>query len=176
MSVATAAAAAGGLEQEDDTGVAEVKVAMPFTLKKQLMTDWENVTQEPKRLVKLPRELTAADVMSQYMTSKADRSTAPQIARAQELIDGVRIYFDKVSMSDLLLYGCCFIAVVDGDDVDCCCCCCFLAAAGVDVVVAVDYAVAVVVDMMLCLLVVLMLMSAVAVDDVGRCGWFLSLW
>ena len=87
------------LEQEDDTGVAEVKVAMPFTLKKQLMTDWENVTQEPRRLVKLPRELTAANVMSQYMESKADRSTPPQIARAQELIDGVRIYFDKVRMS-----------------------------------------------------------------------------
>ena len=103
--VVSAAAAAGGIDQEDDTGVAEVKVAMPFTLKKQLVTDWENVTQEPKRLVKLPRELTAADVMSQYMTSKADRSTAPQIARAQELIDGVRIYFDKVRMSDLLLYG-----------------------------------------------------------------------
>ena len=88
----------GGGEQEDDTGVAEVKVAMPFTLKKQLMTDWENVTQEPRRLVKLPRELTAADVMSQYMESKADRSTPPQIARAQELIDGVRIYFDKVRL------------------------------------------------------------------------------
>ena len=82
-------------EQEDDTGVAEVKVAMPFTLKKQLVTDWENVTQEPRRLVKLPRELTAADVMKQYMDSKANRSTQQQTARAQELMDGVRIYFDK---------------------------------------------------------------------------------
>lgn len=69
---------------------------MPFTLKKQLVTDWENVTQEPRRLVKLPRELTAADVMSQYMDSKAKRSTPQQTARAQELMDGVRIYFDKV--------------------------------------------------------------------------------
>lgn len=83
-------------EQEDDTGVAEVKVTMPFTLKKQLVTDWENVTQEPRRLVKLPRELTAADVMKQYMDSKANRSTTQQTARAQELMDGVRIYFDKV--------------------------------------------------------------------------------
>lgn len=85
--------------QEDDAGVAEVKVAMPFTLKKQLVTDWENVTHEPRRLVKLPREVTAADVMSQYMEGKAKRSTAQQTARAQELMDGVRIYFDKVSMS-----------------------------------------------------------------------------
>lgn len=69
---------------------------MPFTLKKQLVTDWENVTQEPRRLVKLPRELTAADVMSQYMDNKAKRSTPQQTARAQELMDGVRIYFDKV--------------------------------------------------------------------------------
>lgn len=69
---------------------------MPFTLKKQLVTDWENVTQEPRRLVKLPRELTAADVMAQYMESKANRSTPQQTARAQELMDGVRIYFDKV--------------------------------------------------------------------------------
>ena len=82
-------------EQEDDAGVAEVKVTMPFTLKKQLVTDWENITQEPRRLVRLPRELTAADVMKQYMDSKAN-STPQQIARAQELMDGVRIYFDKV--------------------------------------------------------------------------------
>lgn len=81
--------------QEDDTGVAEVKVAMPFTLKKQLVADWEHVTQEPRRLVKLPRELTAADVMSNYMESKAKRSTPQQTARAQELMDGVRVYFDK---------------------------------------------------------------------------------
>lgn len=84
-------------EQEDDTGVAEVKVAMPFTLKKQLVTDWENVTQEPRRLVRLPRDPTAADVMKQYMDSKANRSTQQQTARAQELMDGVRIYFDKVT-------------------------------------------------------------------------------
>lgn len=88
---------------------------MPFTLKKQLVTDWENVTQEPQRLVKLPRELTAADVMAQYMESKANRSTPQQTARAQELMDGVRIYFDKVGASrtgsrwlrdnDLLSFG-----------------------------------------------------------------------
>ena len=83
-------------EQEDDTGIAEVKVAMPFTLKKQLVIDWENITQEPRRLVKLPRELNAVDVMAQYMDSKAKRSTPTQMARAQELMDGVRIYFDKV--------------------------------------------------------------------------------
>lgn len=71
---------------------------MPFTLKKQLVTDWENVTQEPRRLVQLPRELTAADVMLRYMHSKAERSTAQQTARAQELMDGVRIYFDKVKL------------------------------------------------------------------------------
>lgn len=91
-------------EQEDDTGVAEVKVAMPFTLKKQLVTDWENVTQEPRRLVKLPRELTAADVMKQYMDSKANRSTPQQMARAQELMDGVRIYFDKARPGDRLSF------------------------------------------------------------------------
>lgn len=87
-------------QQEDDTGVAEVKIALPFTLKKQLLTDWENVTQEPRRLVKLPRELTAADVMAQYMESKAKRSTPAQTARAQELMDGVRNFFDKVGTGE----------------------------------------------------------------------------
>eukprot|EP00903_Cladosiphon_okamuranus_P007568 g7342.t1 len=91
-------------DTEDDTGVAEVKVAMPFTLKKQLVTDWENVTQEPRRLVKLPREKTAADVMNDYMESKANRSSTPQqMARARELMDGVRIYFDK-ALPLILLY------------------------------------------------------------------------
>ncbi|CAN0375319.1 unnamed protein product [Ascophyllum nodosum] len=90
------------LETEDDTGIAEVKVAMPFTLKKQLVIDWENITQEPRRLVKLPRELNAVDVMAQYMDSKAKRSTPTQMARAQELMDGVRIYFDKALPLTLL--------------------------------------------------------------------------
>lgn len=84
---------------------------MPFTLKKQLVTDWENVTQEPRRLVKLPRELTAANVMSQYMEAKAKRSTPAQTARAQELMDGVRIYFDKVLVRMLLRYNMLFPAV-----------------------------------------------------------------
>lgn len=69
---------------------------MPFTLKKQLIADWENITQEPRRLVRLPRELTAARVMANYMENKAKRSTPQQTARAQELMDGVRIHFDKV--------------------------------------------------------------------------------
>ncbi|CAM9432310.1 unnamed protein product [Ectocarpus fasciculatus] len=90
-------------DTEDDSGVTEVKVAMPFTLKKQLVTDWEHVTQEPRRLVKLPRELTAANVMAQYMESKANRGTPQQTARAQELMDGVRIYFDK-ALPLILLY------------------------------------------------------------------------
>lgn len=86
--------------------MAEVKVAMPFTLKKQLVTDWEHVTQEPRRLVRLPRESTVADVMSQYMESKAKRSTPPQTSRAQELMDGVRIYFDKVRTDGLGAFPC----------------------------------------------------------------------
>lgn len=81
--------------QEDDTGVAEVKVAMPFTLKKQLIMDWERVTHD-RRFVKLPRELTAAEVLSNYVETKVKRSTPQQSARAQELMDGVRLYFDKV--------------------------------------------------------------------------------
>ncbi|CAM9930936.1 unnamed protein product, partial [Choristocarpus tenellus] len=69
---------------------------MPFTLKKQLVTDWESVTQEPWRLVKLPREITASQVMERYMESKVKRGSTQQAARYQELIDGLRIYFDKV--------------------------------------------------------------------------------
>lgn len=86
--------------QEDDTGLAEVKVAMPFTLKKQLVTDWERVTQD-RRFVKLPRELTAAEVLANYVETKVKRSTPQQTARAQELMDGVRVYFDKVREGQL---------------------------------------------------------------------------
>lgn len=69
---------------------------MPFTLKKQLVTDWQHITQD-RRLVALPRELTAAAVMSRYMETKATRgATQQQTLRAQELMDGVRTYFDKV--------------------------------------------------------------------------------
>jgi hypothetical protein len=48
--------------QEDDAGEAQVKLPMPFNLKKQLVDDWENITREPQMLVKLPRNPTVAQV------------------------------------------------------------------------------------------------------------------
>ena len=45
-------------ELEDDAGEAVVKLTIPFSLKKQLVDDWENVTREPRHLVPLPRKPT----------------------------------------------------------------------------------------------------------------------
>lgn len=77
--------------QEDDT----IEVVMPFAVKKQLVTDWEHMTQEPGNLVKLPRELTAADVMAKHTESKPTRFTPEQNAPPQELIDDFRLFFYK---------------------------------------------------------------------------------
>mmetsp|Transcript_4193 Transcript_4193/g.5406 ORF Transcript_4193/g.5406 Transcript_4193/m.5406 type:complete len:298 (-) Transcript_4193:271-1164(-) len=90
-------------DKEDDSELPQIKLPMPFTLKKQLVDDWEFITQEPKRLVPVPREPTAADVMKQFLEMKERRGNNPHLQRFQELIDGLRIYFDK-ALPLILLY------------------------------------------------------------------------
>eukprot|EP00611_Tribonema_gayanum_P030352 TRINITY_DN840_c1_g1_i1.p1 TRINITY_DN840_c1_g1~~TRINITY_DN840_c1_g1_i1.p1 ORF type:complete len:335 (-),score=139.47 TRINITY_DN840_c1_g1_i1:76-999(-) len=89
---------------EDDSELAQIKLPIPFTLKRQLVQDWENVTQEPRCLLPLPRARTAAHVLDAFIESKRGACTAAQLARFRELVDGLRLYFDR-ALPLILLYA-----------------------------------------------------------------------
>lgn len=93
------------VEPADDGNDPQVKLAMPFTLKKQLVDDWEMVTREPHQLVPLPRTPSAATILAAFLEQKKEKSgtSALQLRRFQELMEGIRMYFDK-ALPLILLY------------------------------------------------------------------------
>ncbi|KAJ4967618.1 hypothetical protein NE237_019467 [Protea cynaroides] len=101
---------ARGKKRKSDSGVEEkdtesmerlVKIQIPSTLKKQLVDDWEFVTQLGK-LVKLPRSPCVDDILKKYLDykSKKDGMVADSIG---EILKGLRCYFDK-ALPVMLLY------------------------------------------------------------------------
>jgi mortality factor 4-like protein 1 len=84
----------------------EVRIAIPDSLKTQLVEDWENVTKNQK-LVILPRETTVLDIlndfreaMSQNQKRRIDGRTDDSL---EEVIQGLLLYFDK-ALGKILLY------------------------------------------------------------------------
>ncbi|GER51357.1 PLC-like phosphodiesterases superfamily protein [Striga asiatica] len=78
-----------------------IKIQIPPTLKKQLVSDWELVTQQNK-LVKLPRSPNVDDILTKYLEyrSKKDGMTTDAVG---EILNGLRSYFDK-ALPSILLY------------------------------------------------------------------------
>ncbi|KAK4749420.1 hypothetical protein SAY87_026869 [Trapa incisa] len=78
-----------------------VKIQIPLTLKKQLVDDWEFVTQQDK-LIKLPRSPTVDDILTSYLDykSKKDAMITDSVG---EVLKGLRCYFDK-ALPAMLLY------------------------------------------------------------------------
>nr|XP_009798553.1 PREDICTED: nuA4 complex subunit EAF3 homolog isoform X2 [Nicotiana sylvestris] len=78
-----------------------VKIQIPSTLKKQLVDDWEFITQQNK-LVKLPRSPTVDDILTKYLEyrSKKDGMMTDSVG---EILNGIRCYFDK-ALPVILLY------------------------------------------------------------------------
>ncbi|XP_020592029.1 protein MRG1 [Phalaenopsis equestris] len=92
-----------GTEEKSSVRSAE-KLAMlqfPPTLKKQLVDDWEFVTQLGK-LVKLPRSPNVDDILKKYLEyrTKKDGMIAESVV---EILKGIRCYFDK-ALPLMLLY------------------------------------------------------------------------
>ncbi|XP_060196043.1 protein MRG1 isoform X3 [Lycium barbarum] len=81
--------------------VVKIQIQIPSTLKKQLVDDWEFITQQNK-LVKLPRSLTVDDILTKYLEyrSKKDGMMADSVG---EILNGIRCYFDK-ALPVILLY------------------------------------------------------------------------
>lgn len=102
-------AAAKGKKRKTNSGVEKdnvsveklVKIQIPSTLKKQLVDDWEFVTQQNK-LVKLPRSPNVDGILAKYLEyrTKKDGTMADSIG---EILKGLRSYFDK-ALPVILLY------------------------------------------------------------------------
>nr|CAB3446406.1 unnamed protein product [Digitaria exilis] len=73
----------------------------PITLKKQLVDDWEYVTQLGK-LVQLPRSPTVDDILKRYLEHRAKKDNKVNDSYA-EILKGLRCYFDK-ALPAMLLY------------------------------------------------------------------------
>jgi mortality factor 4-like protein 1 len=73
----------------------------PLTLKKQLVDDWEYVTQLGK-LVKLPRSPTVDEILKKYLEHRAKKDSKINDSYA-EILKGLRCYFDK-ALPAMLLY------------------------------------------------------------------------
>ncbi|XP_038720273.1 protein MRG1 isoform X2 [Tripterygium wilfordii] len=90
-----------GVEKENISGEKLVKIQIPSPLKKQLVDDWEFVTQQDK-LVELPRLPNVDDILKKYLEyrSKKDGMMTDSIG---EILKGIRCYFDK-ALPMMLLY------------------------------------------------------------------------
>ncbi|XP_021829742.1 protein MRG1 isoform X2 [Prunus avium] len=78
-----------------------VKIQIPPTLRKQLVDDWEFISQQDK-LVKLPRSPTVDDILQKYLDyrTKKDGKVTDSVG---EVLKGIRCYFDK-ALPVMLLY------------------------------------------------------------------------
>ncbi|GFP94061.1 mortality factor 4-like protein 1 [Phtheirospermum japonicum] len=77
------------------------KIQIPPNLKKRLVDDWEQITQQNK-LVKLPRSPSVDDILTKYLEirSKKDGMMTDAVG---EILNGIRCYFDK-ALPSILLY------------------------------------------------------------------------
>ncbi|XP_066323410.1 protein MRG1-like [Miscanthus floridulus] len=88
-------------EKEKRSSQSLLVLQFPLTLKKQLVDDWEFVSQMGK-LVKLPRSPTVDDILKKYLEHRAKKDGKINDSYA-EILKGLRCYFDK-ALPSMLLY------------------------------------------------------------------------
>ncbi|EEH45490.2 uncharacterized protein PADG_01640 [Paracoccidioides brasiliensis Pb18] len=80
-----------------------IRIVMPDNLKALLVDDWENVTKN-LQLVPLPAKMPVNKILATYFEEeKAKRTTSAEVDVLEEVLAGVREYFDKC-LGRLLLY------------------------------------------------------------------------
>ncbi|POM71532.1 Chromatin modification-related protein EAF3 [Phytophthora palmivora] len=93
---------------ENSTGK-QINIQMPFSLKKQLVEDWKNVTHAPHKLVPLPRKPNVSQIIKTYLEFKKSRvhdgeaSEEKEYKNIEGIMEGVQSYFDR-ALSSILLY------------------------------------------------------------------------
>ncbi|KAL6961439.1 Protein mrg1 [Sarracenia purpurea var. burkii] len=90
-----------GIEKDSVSVKKLIKIQIPSTLKKQLVDDWEFITQQDK-LIKLPRAPSVDNILTKYLEyrSKKDGMMTDSVG---EILNGLRCYFDK-ALPVILLY------------------------------------------------------------------------
>ncbi|CAI5709974.1 unnamed protein product [Peronospora destructor] len=94
---------------EDKALGKQINLQMPFSLKKQLVQDWKNVTQTPPKLVPLPRKPTVNQIIKTYLEFKKSKvregeaNEVKEYKNIQGIIEGVQSYFNR-ALSSILLY------------------------------------------------------------------------
>ncbi|EPS71371.1 hypothetical protein M569_03388, partial [Genlisea aurea] len=87
--------------QDNPAAKTLVKIHIPPTLKKQLVDDWDFITQQNK-LVKLPRSPSVDDILAKYLEHRS-KKVGTTIDAVEEIINGLRCYFNK-ALPAILLY------------------------------------------------------------------------
>lgn len=80
----------------------ELPLNMGLGLKKLLVEDWEHVVQDQK-IIRLPRECSVQVVLDQFVESKRKSRTTAGVAVYQEIVAGLKEYFNRC-LPKLLLY------------------------------------------------------------------------
>ncbi|KAL2835175.1 MRG-domain-containing protein [Aspergillus cavernicola] len=80
-----------------------VRIVMPDSLKSLLVDDWENVTKN-QQVVALPAKISVNQILDNYLKEEKPKRTGTADSDVlEEVIMGVREYFDK-SLDKILLY------------------------------------------------------------------------
>lgn len=94
------------VEQEEEyVKRPEIKLNIPDALKVRLVDDWEFVTRRGQ-LVPLPRKPCVDEILtsyrSHYLSVKKEQKASRPSAVLDEILDGLRLYFDKALGNNLL--------------------------------------------------------------------------
>ncbi|EPS45020.1 hypothetical protein H072_979 [Dactylellina haptotyla CBS 200.50] len=89
-------------KEEDFIKRHEIKINVPEIVKSLLVDDWENVTKNGT-LVKLPREITVNQFLTDFFDSTQHKYSGAQREVYEEILSGLRSYFDKC-LGTMLLY------------------------------------------------------------------------
>ncbi|EEA20206.1 histone acetylase complex subunit MRG15-2 [Talaromyces marneffei ATCC 18224] len=92
------------IEKEDQFHLRpSIRIMLPDTLKALLVDDWENVTKN-QQVVALPAHHSVNEILQLYSDEeKPKRTTTAELDVLEEVIMGIKEYFDK-SLDKILLY------------------------------------------------------------------------
>jgi len=93
------------LVQEDDEAMATAqRLEIPMALKKHLLDEWSLISQQdPRRLVKLPRKVTAEKAIQDFVDSLEEKLEDDQFDSHRDFFEGLQLYFEK-ALPTILLY------------------------------------------------------------------------
>jgi len=78
-------------------------VNMPFSMKRQIVHDWEAVAKSPHKLLPLPRPLPLSKIIANFLLLKKEEADDEQYKTYDELFQSLMKYFDE-ALPKVLLY------------------------------------------------------------------------